>query len=218
MRSQRLLRPAVALVVVCGVWGCGNSKDDGAKGGTPASPAAGAAATSWIDPKDVLRALRVALEAGDSSRVVALYDGSDPGADMKRKFWAALSEGYAIEYRIRTTYARKFGRAASEADSNPVRNGLGVDLTLGFSFAKLDEARVDEEEGMARVALDKFVFRVARRDGRWAAFREETWGFSENELTMVTNGLPKAKEVLAALEASDDADAFWTRLRAIDAR
>jgi hypothetical protein len=217
MRCRPVLLSAVAISAACSVTGCGDSRDDRPSSGSPSSLAGSEAPTSWKDPKDLLKALRSALEVGDSARVLALYDASDPAAAVKKRFWAALSEVSAAESRIRAAYTKKFGQPAWDADDNPVKWGTGGDFGLASSFERLAETRVDEENGMARVGVEKFIFQVVRRDGRCVAFREETFGGNDHEVKMVSDGVAKAKKVLAAVDAATDAADFRKRYEAIRA-
>jgi hypothetical protein len=222
MRSRRLLLSSFAIVVLGGVSGCGDSKGDRPAPASPATPTStptpAAAPTQWTDPKDLLKALRAALMAGETARVVGLYDASDPDAAVKKRFWGALAESFPIEGRIQTAYVKKFGQAAWDADANSAKWGTGGDFGLISSFLQLNDARVDEEDGTARVGIDKFVFRVVRRDGKCVAFREETFGRNDDEVRIVVDDIARAKKILAAVDTSSDAATFEKRFAAIRAQ
>jgi len=220
MRAHHPLVTTLSIVVLGGVSGCGDSKVERPAPTTPAvptstTPPAAAVPASWNDPKDLLRALKGALEAGDTARVLALYDDSDPAVAVKKRFWAALAEAFPAEGRVRAAYTKKFGQAGWDADDNPLRWGTGSDVGLASSFERLGEAFVDEENGTARVGIDKFVFRVSRRDGRCVAFREDTFGGNDDEVRVVVEGTARAKKILSAVDTSADVATFKKRFEEI---
>ncbi len=198
MRMRRLLPAALAVSVLCGLPGCGGSKDDRPAAGGGAGP------TSWEAPKDLLKALHDALAAGDSARVASLYDASDPAAATKKRFWAALGESIGVGRRVQAAYTQKFGQAAWESDDNPARGGARFSNFVSILANELAGARVDEEDGAARVGVDKLIFKVVRKEGRFVAFREETFGNGDVDVRMAEDDLAEAKRILAAVEAASD--------------
>lgn len=209
---MRARTTSVAILTLVALAGCGDSKGERSSPAAPtAPPPAAAAPTSWKDPKDLLRAVQRALEAGDAARVIALYDATAPAASLKKRYWAALAEVFPVEAQARAAFTKKFGQAAWDSDDNPLRWGTGSDFGLSFTLARLGEAPVDEEDGVARIGIDKWVFHVSRRDGACVAFREDTFGGNEGEVRVATEGAARARKVIAALDAAPDLATFRQR-------
>ncbi|MFO0932057.1 MAG: hypothetical protein U1E39_05045 [Planctomycetota bacterium] len=210
MTFRRVRGAALVWVVAATFVGCGRSSPD-------AGASRATAAVAWDDPMELLQALRAALEVGDGARVVALYDDTDPAVAVKRRFWAAMADEVAALARLRTAYVSKFGAAAWDADENPAKWGTGGDFGLAYVLSRLPAAQVDEEGGTARVGAEKFVFRIVRRGGKYAAFREETFGGNDGEVKMVADGVAKARRAAALVaEANTPAD-FAARFEALRA-
>ncbi len=167
---------------------------------------------------ELLQALRAALEAGDGARVVALYDDTDPAAAVKRRFWAAMADEVAAYATLRTAYVAKFGAAAWDADENPAKWGTGGDFGLAYVLSRLTAAQVDEEgAGRPASAPRSSCSGSFRRGGKYAAFREETFGGNDGEVKMVADGVAKARRAAALVaEANTPAD-FAARFEALRA-
>lgn len=210
MTFRRVRGAALVWVVAATFVGCGRSSPD-------ASGSGATAAVAWDDPMELVQALRAALEAGDGARVVALYDDTDPAAAVKRRFWAAMADEVAAYATLRTAYVAKFGAAAWDADENPAKWGTGGDFGLAYVLSRLTAAQVDEEAGTARVGAEKFVFRIVRRGGKYAAFREETFGGNDGEVKVAIEGVAKARRAIALVAAAKDAADFAARFEALRA-
>lgn len=210
MTIRRVRGAALVGVLAATFVGCGRSGPD-----TDASRAT--AAVAWDDPMELVQALRAALEAGDGARVVALYDDSDPAAAVKRRFWAAMADEVAAHASLRTAYVAKFGATAWEADENPAKWGTGGDFGLAYVLSRLTAAQVDEEGGTARVGAEKFVFRIVRRNGKYAAFREETFGGNDGEVNVAVEGLAKARRAIALVAQANTPADFAARFEALRA-
>lgn len=210
MTIRRVRGAALAWLFAATFVGCGRSgPDSGASRGT--------AAVAWDDPMELVQALRAALEAGDGARVVALYDDSDPAAAVKRRFWTAMADEVAAHASLRTAYVAKFGAAAWEADENPAKWGTGGDFGLAYVLSRLTAAQVDEEGGTARVGAEKFVFRIVRRNGKYVAFREETFGGNDGEVNVAVEGLTKARRAIALVAQANTPADFAARFEALRA-